>query len=461
MERTKAKYDLPKRVLLLLLVLWVAITFFLGIKIGFGGAIISIVIIPLALIFNKFPLAIIAAGVFGGTNFFRIFTYLSHIETAYVLYSLLIVAIIGGCAILFIKNRRAYYNVGLPEVLLSLIFLIVFLGLFHSKNLDYGILKTGLFFIGVLVPFIMIQVFRYNAHLVKRLFKFGLLFMVPATLASVVSLILGGASQWARFTFAGAGPVGFATGMGLAVLLALLQVENSDSTLERISVFVFAIFSLLVLVTAATRGPVLFLLFAYSIHMLFFSKFSKSKRIVVFLSVFATLAFFATKVSSFLVYRLVALQGVEMSAVGRAMLWKTSILHLFDAPIFGLGTGSFNSILFSGGKASGLIYPHNIFLEYYLELGIVGLSIFIAFLITITIRACKALKDPFLSKLQKTMLQNSIILAIYALSGAMVSGDFTNRYAYIFPGLVLALSYVNHAQKEKDAYRDGGVGSSA
>ncbi|MCD6501002.1 O-antigen ligase family protein [bacterium] len=455
--------DIPHRVLFLLVILWAVSTLFAGVKLGFGGAVLSIAIIPLLILFYQFPIALIASGIFGGTNFYRIITYLAHIETAYVLYSLLALAIVVGGFFVFIKDKKGRFNfkVGLPEILLSLIFIVALLGLLHTKNPRYGIIKTGSFFVNVLIPFFVIQLFRGDSAGVKRLLNFGIVVMIPATVLAVATLLMGGGARWARFSVAGAGPVGFADGMALAVLLSLLVLENSRSRDKQIAVSVFGVLSLWVLVTAATRAPVLSLVLAYSIHTVLFSKLPRSRRIILFVIFAIAVGFFAMKVSTFLLYRFVSLRGVEMSALGRTMLWRTSMQHLTDAPIIGLGTGSFRSILYSGGKATGLEYPHNLFLEYYLEWGIIGLGLFVSFLGTVALRAYRALRNPSMPEEQKTLLGNTVVLTLYSLSTAMVSGDFTNRTLYVFSGLVLAMSYIQPARKETDAHSDVVVGSSA
>ncbi len=62
----------------------------------------------------------------------------------------------------------------------------------------------------------------------------------------------------------------------------------------------------------------------------------------------------------------------------RVRAYKTSIKLISDNPVFGIGLGGYNAITES--KIS-MKNPHNIFLEVTVELGLVGLFIFLFILI--------------------------------------------------------------------------------
>jgi len=91
-----------------------------------------------------------------------------------------------------------------------------------------------------------------------------------------------------------------------------------------------------------------------------------------------------------------------ISTVGTLMYWQespyglllTSDLHMAGQnPIFGIGTHHFRIIcpaLYPGNKDACNTHPHNIYLEWLIENGIIGLGLFLAFLASILHRCVKA-----------------------------------------------------------------------
>lgn len=94
----------------------------------------------------------------------------------------------------------------------------------------------------------------------------------------------------------------------------------------------------------------------------------------------------------------------------RIDIWLSTFSHVIEAPIFGEGWSSERSVIYSGLKDS-MYNPHNIFLIFLLQTGIVGLSVFLLllFMIAYTIYVVG--------------LNRIVIIAIALLSYVLVHGQ--------------------------------------
>ena len=75
-------------------------------------------------------------------------------------------------------------------------------------------------------------------------------------------------------------------------------------------------------------------------------------------------------------------QGVEMTSIGaRLSMWKESLLLFWDQPLFGHGTGSYRFLtesIFTDSVMCKIscVHPHNQFLFFGVEHGIVGVFLY-------------------------------------------------------------------------------------
>jgi O-antigen ligase len=76
----------------------------------------------------------------------------------------------------------------------------------------------------------------------------------------------------------------------------------------------------------------------------------------------------------------------------RLAIWNAGWRMLLDHPILGVGAGQFAiayGMHYSGGGHHAWMQPHNLFLQVTCELGLVGLSVFVTFII----RICQAIRE--------------------------------------------------------------------
>jgi O-antigen ligase len=111
---------------------------------------------------------------------------------------------------------------------------------------------------------------------------------------------------------------------------------------------------------------------------------------------------------------------------GRSQLWSIAWQSFLNHPMLGVGTGSFPTVgrvAPCPGPACLQFYPHNILLEVAVELGILGLFLTVALLIT----GGKLILRVWRRSADETRARASILFALYlsAVSTSMLTGDIS------------------------------------
>src|SRR5690606_21953260 len=116
--------------------------------------------------------------------------------------------------------------------------------------------------------------------------------------------------------------------------------------------------------------------------------------------------------------------GHDASNLARLVLLKGAVDHLGSAGWWGHGTGSFGPLL---GLGDTRIYPHNIFLEVWVENGLIGVSLFAAFVIAVVRRWRAGMSRGVGSDEERSQRDLFIRVAgvqwFFALACAQFSGD--------------------------------------
>ena len=127
------------------------------------------------------------------------------------------------------------------------------------------------------------------------------------------------------------------------------------------------------------------------------------------------------------------------STMERMTHWKHSIQIISQSPIFGVGLGSYGNFY----------WPHNIFLESWLELGILGFII-IVYLSGIIIK--KVLSIFKRNKNLPSITYLITIWALFYLSTAQVSGDIARNFIlFIFPLIFYSKTLSKRVDKTLDS----------
>lgn len=133
----------------------------------------------------------------------------------------------------------------------------------------------------------------------------------------------------------------------------------------------------------------------------------------------------------------------EKSSVARLSLWNTGSAMIKDSPLLGKGVNGFKNNWDAYNKDAGLEhynFPHNIFLNFWIDTGLLGLLSMLGILLFSAIRGL-SWKKLFVSDPQKSMAVLGLLLFVVALTvhGLIDIPYFKNDLALAF-WLILAIS---------------------
>ncbi len=274
-------------------------------------------------------------------------------------------------------SKETYFAI---SILIILFILIVF-SLTYTSSPAYAIMKTTLFSLIILSMLIPIAVKKFNIN------RFMLIFSLITFLITIIYLkFLFGYVNGSLVTNLDTEQIRLTKGMYLTLsysngMILLYYFFNKHSHNYR---FLFIFISLLFMVLAGGRGALLFtflILLFYSMQklILFFKtleiKTSTFIGIIIFSIVVFVVSVNNTELVNRTIERLSMLVGGESASI-RIEYLNFALQHINDSPIFGYGIGSF------GLEYTGIdqrLYPHNVFIEIWFELGLLPLILFLVF----------------------------------------------------------------------------------
>jgi O-antigen ligase len=278
--------------------------------------------------------------------------------------------------------------------------------------------------------------------------QISLVGLLLALLGSV-QIILNGFGE-SRLAVFGGGPIVFSRWVGLFVLIFAINFN-----INRFYKIPIILICFVLIILSGSKGPFFFLLLTFFIITV------KNKKLIgVVLLLFAVIRYQINNITAVLSTnpKLVRLFGLDetsnitsgTSSSGRFSLLENSILSIKEN-IFGYGLGNFSvysdfkKVLGSGG------YPHNFFVEIWLELGILVLIIVIFVFTKILIDIYKTvyLSTVIMSKNKKTIIS----IWIFYFLNSMVSGDLSDaRFLIVFTAVYFA--YLLRAKNESSGVID-------
>lgn len=348
--------------------------------------------------------------------------------------------------------------------LYSLFCIILFFSGFYTPSPDYGWQKIMRFIVFnstmFITPFIIIN----NIGDSKRVLLWfrNILIVFGAIMFGYILYFLAissGISFLIRVSILGANPITVAS--FLAIAAGMMMVLMVRSNMKNWILYLPILTLLLVgLIMTGSRGPIISLLLGSIFYLVLFEK-EHRKRIILLgtILVFLLLVImiilpenFTTRYLDYTTGDLVIQRGgvKRVSTVAmRMQYWELCILEwLSSAKSFFIGVGS-------GGFSSFYIlrdyrfYPHNMFFEVLLELGIVGFTVLIMFWYKCYYAIIQYKKNIKISMVSAMW----IITAIIRFLGAQFSGDISgNRVAWLFVALALvSICYEHNCDKIENA----------
>ena len=239
----------------------------------------------------------------------------------------------------------------------------------------------------------------------------------------------------------------------LGILLLAHPVDNFKNkklkSKTRHFILGVIIFSLLAIIFSFSRGAILGILAG----VIFFSFFSRYKKwIWAILALGIALALIIPQ-SRTLIYEIVTFQDVSSDV--RTVLWQGTWNLLKDRPLQGAGLAGFPTIYDQYRLIKHtelLLYPHNIIFNFWTELGLAGLIIFIWLIVKFFSQGIKfkkvrlTLNSSFSFSLPLVLLGTMIAVLVYGLVDVPYFKNDLSVFFWLLIGLLVVVERIRKSE---------------
>lgn len=313
----------------------------------------------------------------------------------------------------FITLNITFFSIGL----LLLFYAWMIFSLSYTSSETYGTEKTFYFLLNIAAFAVPFFFNGFNIRLFIQAFTVGVIVLAIGLLPFQYFDLLSGATdpgQEGAYSAIGGLYLSLSEYLGLVVIL--FMAKRGEVVFSRRADVMIVVMVLMVMALLGARGPMIFALIVFvlyylsSIHVI---KFTVKTKTVLWLgigivllagAIFLLTRFEATKtLLSHSVYRFIFLaKGVflgdsqEHSTHVRMLLMQDALGGIFKnlgSFLFGYGIGSFG-IITKGFDIR--LYPHNMILEIWFELGLIGLALLMTWIVFVLLKL-RQLPNRFIS----------------------------------------------------------------
>jgi O-antigen ligase len=374
MELSYLNQPLPKtdrRLSLAVLLVTLGATFALWeFPVYFLGLLIIVVFVAGVYNFPELGIAVLLNGLYLVGFFWRGF------QITYLVTPLAVALCTVGLAH-YVLNNGLRWRFGVLPGIVVLIGLMLFVGILYSPSPSEGLVRAGKYLSLNFYIFFAATLFIEDVNKQKNLLTAVALLGIAAATVSIFYIAYAGVETVTRFALPAQNPIWFARGMGISLLATLFLWELTKKKLERFIYIIFMSIMLFMIYIAASRGPALALLITlfFYFFVLQRKRFGFFKKVLFILFIFISLGLSIAVAPQHIWNRMVnVFSGFDITTFYRLQAYEIAEELFFGNPIGGVGTGGFKHF-------NVMSYPHNIFLEFASEHGILGLSLFLIFVI--------------------------------------------------------------------------------
>ena len=356
-------------------------------------------------------------------------------------------------------------NWKLPSEPKSIVYLFLIFGLLlgisyiYTASPDYGfrkILRFNTFAVTIFISPLLIIKSPADSKRLLSYFYFLLVIIIGIMLLQFVYFLKWGdfaivLAYWNRISIPGANPIQVSRylAIGAAMMIALL-IRNKPS--QSLHYFAILFVILLSIILSGSRGPLVSIIIGSIVYAILYER-KHSFRIygygilaigtiitlLLLLPESLTQRFFDLSQGSVIMTQ----QGVRrISTIAtRFEFWSMSLQAWFSSItsfFIGLGAGSFSSLFI---WRDWRWYPHNLFFEIIVELGLIGLVIGVLFIIKSYQIINKGIQRGSFTDHSALWVAGTVVMFI----AAQFSGDINdNRILWMFIGISIASTHVDN-----------------
>ena len=215
--------------------------------------------------------------------------------------------------------------------------------------------------------------------------------------------------------------------------MSILILPNKlSSFLKSVSYFITS-FSLIWLTMTGTRGALISLFFTLIFYFIFTTRKKNAYKYLIFGSIIVFPILFYFGISDSLLFTRF-LETRDFNEIERVYRFKVFLKELPEYFVFGTGPGGWSKQIWGGEYR----YPHNIFMEFFIEFGLLGLISFLLIYISSYRIAIIVLKNKFNNSYLTPIVLGWVYLSIIVMfSGGFVGG---NDYFFTFSGIMIGIA---------------------
>jgi O-antigen ligase len=334
----------------------------------------------------------------------------------------------------FVFTKYHYY-------LITVTFLLLFYLLFNqSSSLVNGIDKTTIFILKNVLPIFTISLFAPFTKKDIKIIFYTLLAGAILSILAIFSITDAEMNRTVDYPLVMARRIG----LGVSLLVALMINSNMIKKKFKLVILITIFAGIVAMLFTGSRGPIIAVL-AVALVNLIILEGSLTRKIGIFFRrtffIFAIFLIFIPLIGYFDEFKSVnrvlgyfqntndlSSRSDEMRNDFYIIAWEGFI----DTKGFGVGTGGFEDLSIKNGYINengdaGVLYPHNIFLEFASEQGVIGLVIIIFIVIRSWIKMMHTLKNSSLDYYSKSLAS----LWIFGFINALVSGSIASNLLWI------------------------------
>ena len=333
--------------------------------------------------------------------------------------SVLLIKLFSSILIFVFWNdiKVLYFKTNSKKIIISvgIILFYLFITVLYSKNIQFGFIKLSTIVVSY-IPLIIATYMVFNQKSLASIFLYLLIFVSSA--GTIIALIIAPFDYSTVYSFSLQrwSHVVFGRIIGLALLINVYLILSRYNGITRIYIQISLQLLSIGLLFSGARGAIL-LSFLGILVLTLFVKSLLYNKLALFIQIFVSVILFMLIVPSH--NRIVEMNGsllnkqiTDSSVLSRIESYQIALERWGSSPVIGIGLGGFNTF-YKSDLPQKMIYPHNMLLETLVELGLVGIILFLTFLLSL------------LTKLWKIRHEFTIFF-LYAFGLAMLSKDLAS-----------------------------------
>jgi len=385
---------------------------------------------------------ILVGSVFAGRNFFGLLLETAKFEQPILMYIAIGAVSAFSLLYLFIRSdTKLPERINLTMLAVFLLFAVFIFNISRTSFPYYTTIKTVVLLTSSILPFVLIISIRHpEAFFGKTLIFAILLTILPILYSYGVLVTTGIMNSFGRFNPMELVHVNqFARGLGFIIIISCWFFLQKKTSLVKLSQMIFMLLALILILLSGSRGGFLATVFGILTLIVIKRSIPSAKKIMLILAITTIVVLMLVLGIGSVSSRMSNLRNIDLSVAGRIGMLRAAWEHKWDHILFGRGTGNFASILPAWAVGANLRHPHNIFVEYYIEWGLIGLMIFFLIYFAPFLAWIKIRKDKFVGHKLESYADLALALIVFSGANGLTNSAITDPMFFLAIGLMVSI----------------------